>query len=126
MARTDILQLIWADMALTIGKYLHNQILPKSKDFTMNVTNMVILEAQVAKSGRGGTQLLQLETTFDTAARSMPIQLYNVSDDGTRESEPYGSCCVSFEDAASWRREWGRIERLVIGQIHTQDSRMGR
>lgn len=106
-------------MAFTIGKYLHNEVLPKEKGFSMNVSNLAILEGQVAKGGKGGTQLLQLEATIDTTTRSMPIQLYNILDDGSRASEPYGSCCVTFEDASSWRREWARLEHLVLGRIST-------
>lgn len=85
----------------------------------MSVNNMVILEGQVADPARGSKQLLQLEAALDATARTMPIQLYNVSDDGIRAAQPFGSCCVTFEDVASWREEWRRIQHLVLGQIRT-------
>lgn len=110
-------------MAFTVGDYLRNQVMPKQKNLVMNVRDMVILEGQVAKSGRsGGTQLLQLEATLDATTRTMPVKLYNASDDGVRSEEPYGSFCVVFEDASSWQREWARVEHLVTGQIRTLQS----
>lgn len=111
-------------MAFTVGDYLLRAARIKSKGLVMNVKNMVILEGQVAKSTKGGgLQLLQLEATLDAVALSMPIRLYNASEDGTRAAEPYGTCCVSFEDADAWRREWRGIEHLVLGQIEALEAR---
>ncbi|KAK7754177.1 Type I Iterative PKS [Diatrype stigma] len=113
---------IWADMAFTVGKYLRDQVGPKSPNSIMSVNDLVIAEGQVAKSrdGNGGTQLLQLEATLDRGTGSMAVQLYNASDDGgTRASEPYGTCWVSFaeDSGAAWLWEWGRVAHLVAGRI---------
>lgn len=111
-------------MAFTVGNYLLREARLQSKGLVMNVQNVVILEGQVAKSTKGGgVQLLQLEAALDAAGLSMPIRLYNASDDGTRAAEPYGSCCVTFEDPAAWRREWRGTEHLVLGQIESLEAR---
>lgn len=111
-------------MAFTVGDYLLRGARIKSKGLVMNVKNMVILEGQVAKSIEGGgLQLLQLEADLDTVALSMPMRLYNAFEDGTRAAEPYGTCCVSFEDPGAWRRDWRGIEHLVLGQIEALEAR---
>ncbi|WYZ36280.1 hypothetical protein EsH8_XII_000030 [Colletotrichum jinshuiense] len=108
---------IWADMAFTVGKYLHELAFPKDKDFHMNLLNMEILHAQVAGSSQDGPQLIQLEATLDIPTRHIHLFLYNVSRDGTREAEHYGSCEVQFQDPVSWDREWKRVEHLIVQRI---------
>ncbi|KAF1919864.1 polyketide synthase [Ampelomyces quisqualis] len=108
---------IWADMAFTVGRYLHGLGYPKEKDFHMNLHDMEILHAQVARSRKDGPQLIQLEATLDIPSRSVAIFLYNVAKDGTREAEYYGSCKVSFEDATTWSKNWKRLEHLVGQRI---------
>lgn len=88
-------------MAFTIGEYLCKETLGKGHDVALNVTNLVILEGQVARAAKGRTQLLQLEASLDVAVKSISIKLYNVSDNGVRAPEAYGSCCVTLEDANS-------------------------
>ncbi|KAF1360700.1 polyketide synthase [Lizonia empirigonia] len=112
---------IWADMAFTVGKYLHGLGYPKEKDFHMNIHDMEILHAQVARSRKDGPQLIQLEATLDINFRSVAIFLYNVSKDGTRDAEHYGSCKVQFEDAATWSKNWKRLEHLVRKRIQALD-----
>jgi asperthecin polyketide synthase len=109
-------------MAFTVGKYLHDQVKPKSKEFVMSVNNMIILEGQVANPSRGSKQLLQLEAQLDLTTRAMPVQLYNASDDGVRAAEPFGSCVVTFEDGAVWQEEWRRLQHLVVGQIRSLET----
>lgn len=88
----------------------------------MSTNNMLILEGQVANPARGSKQLLQLEATLDLTSREMPIQLYNVSVDGVRAAEHFGSCVVTFEDLEVWKEEWRRLQHLVIGQIRSLET----
>ncbi|KFA70942.1 hypothetical protein S40288_10229 [Stachybotrys chartarum IBT 40288] len=113
---------IWADMAFTVGRYLHNLAFPKEKDIHMNLANMEIFHAQVAGSPKDGPQLIQLEATLDLACRHIVIFLYNVSNDGCRSADHYGSCQIQFEDPATWKREWKRLTHLVTQRIQTLDG----
>ncbi|KAK8009838.1 beta-ketoacyl synthase domain-containing protein [Apiospora arundinis] len=115
-------QSIWADMAFTVGRYLHRQLKSVPKDLEMNIRDVVILEGQVADRKRE-RQIIQLEAMLDATTRTMPIQLYNVSDDGVRAAEAFGSLAVAFEDPEAWRREWARLEHLVAGQIESLEAR---
>ncbi|KAK8867287.1 type I iterative polyketide synthase [Apiospora arundinis] len=115
-------QSIWADMAFTVGRYLHRQLKSMPKDLEMNIRDVVILEGQVADRKRE-RQIIQLEAVLDATTRTMPIQLYNVSDDGVRAAEAFGSLAVAFEDPEAWRREWARLEHLVAGQIESLEAR---
>ncbi|KAJ5041447.1 polyketide synthase [Bipolaris maydis] len=113
---------IWADMAFTVGRYLHGLGYPKEKDFHMNVRDMEILYTQVARSRKDGPQLIQLEATLDIHARSVTIFLYNVSQDGIRDAKYYGSCKIQFEEAATWSKNWKRLEHLVRQRIQALDQ----
>ncbi|KAF2993492.1 putative PKS-like protein biosynthetic cluster [Curvularia kusanoi] len=113
---------IWADMAFTVGRYLHGLGYPRENDFHMNLHDMEILHAQVARSRKDGPQLIQLEATLDIHARSVTIFLYNVSQDGIRDAEYYGSCKIQFEDAATWSKNWKRLEHLVGQRIQALDQ----
>ncbi|KAK8109286.1 non-reducing polyketide synthase nscA [Apiospora sp. TS-2023a] len=115
-------QSIWADMAFTVGRYLGQQLKSLPKDLEMNVRDVVILEGQVANL-KLERQVIQLEAQLDATTRQMPIQLYNVLDDGSRAAEAFGSLAVSFEDPEDWRREWARLQHLVTGQIESLEAR---
>ncbi|TKW55861.1 Conidial yellow pigment biosynthesis polyketide synthase [Colletotrichum tanaceti] len=111
---------IWADMAFTVGRYLHELAFPGHKDVIyMNLLNMEILHAQVAGSPRDGPQLIQLEATLDMPTRHVHLYLYNVSRDGTWAAEHYGSCEIRFQDPAAWDREWKRVEHLVFQRVES-------
>ncbi|OHE95043.1 beta-ketoacyl synthase domain-containing protein [Colletotrichum orchidophilum] len=110
---------IWADMAFTVGKYLHELAFPQEKDFHMNLLNMEILHAQVAGSPQDGPQLIQLEATLDIPTRHIHLFLYNVSHNGTRAADPYGSCEIQFQNPVVWDREWKRVEHLVVQRIES-------
>ena len=109
-------------MAFTVGDYLHGLGYPKEKGFHMNLHDMEILYAQVARSRKDGPQLIQLQATLDKNSRSVAIFLYNVSKDGTRDAEHYRSCKVQFKDAGTWSKNWKRLEHLVRQRIQALDN----
>lgn len=108
---------IWADLALTVGEYLYKRMLPKTKQVCMNVTDMEVLHAQVARKGTNSAQLVQLEARLDLFAQAMTMHWYNISEDGIRSEDFSASATVRFEDPAVWQTEWGRVTHLVKGRI---------
>lgn len=106
-------------MALTVGEYLYKRLSPKTKEVKMNVSNMEVLHAQVAKQDTSSSQLLQIEASLDMDTQVMSIYWYNIDDDGARAEEAYASATVTFEDSAAWQTEWNRVAHLVEGRIES-------
>lgn len=105
-------------MAFTVGEYLYKLVSPKTKQVHMNLADVVVLHGQVAKKGKGATQLLMLEAELDLAARSMSLAWSNATDGGQKSSaEPFATGTIHFEDPAAWQREWSRVQHLVQGRI---------
>lgn len=113
-------------MAFTVGEYLYKLVSPKTKQVHMNLADVVVLHGQVAKKGKGATQLLLLEAELDLAARSMSLAWSNATDDGQKVSaEPFATGTVRFEDPAAWQREWSRVQHLVQGRIDALAAEAG-
>lgn len=106
-ADTASQQSIWADMAFTVGEYLYKRVSPVTKQVHMNLADMVVLHAQVAKKAKGATQLLLLEAELDLAAQHMSLSWSNATDDGQKATTggPFATGTIRFEDPAAWRRE---------------------
>ncbi|KAK1965638.1 beta-ketoacyl synthase domain-containing protein [Colletotrichum sublineola] len=107
------------------GHRMNNHVPPRAR-FSQgqglsheSAQHMEILHAQVANSPQDGPQLIQLEATLNIPARHVQLFLYNVSFDGTRAAEHYGSCEIQFEEPAVWDREWKRVEHLVVQRIES-------
>ncbi|OCL13959.1 putative polyketide synthase [Glonium stellatum] len=108
---------IWGDMSFTLGEYLYKRMVPRAKDVHMNITNLEVLHAQVAKKGTSGSQLLQVEANIDLSTQAMTLHWFNISDDGVPTAESFASATVHFENPDTWRTEWDRVAYLVKGRI---------
>lgn len=104
-------------MALTIGEYLYKRLVPEAKEVRMNVSNLDVLHAQVAKSDTCSAQLLEVHANIDLLTQATTIRWYNVSEDGVRAEEAYASAMVCYEDPSAWQTEWDRMTHLVHGRI---------
>ena len=105
-------------MALTVGDYLYQRLVPQATDVHMNLGDVEVLHAQVANKAKGSTQPLALEAQLDLATRSMSLAWFNVSaETGERGAESFASGVVRFEDAEAWRAEWDRVTHLVLGRV---------
>ncbi|KAL8637986.1 MAG: hypothetical protein Q9228_004818 [Teloschistes exilis] len=110
-------QSIWADVTLTLGEYLYKRMVPNTKEVHMNVTEMEVLQAQVAQKVTSSPQLLQMEAELDLDEQAMTVHWYNIMPDNSRAPEFFASTTVFFEDPATWQTEWERITHLVKGRI---------
>lgn len=116
---------IWTDMALSVGEYLYRQLDPQARDedLRMNVSDLEVLHAQVAKKSKKSTQPLALEANFDRAARCVSLAWFNVdAATGSRVVESFASAVVRYEDARAWRAEWDRLTHLVRGRIESLNA----
>lgn len=104
-------------MAYTAGEYLFKRMNPSCKKVDMNLANMEVLHATIAKTASSGPQLIALECNLDMSSRAMTLAWYHVAENGTRDELSFATANIFFEEAANWRAEWDRIAHLVSGRI---------
>ncbi|KAL4914719.1 hypothetical protein BDW62DRAFT_219898 [Aspergillus aurantiobrunneus] len=109
---------IWTDMALTVGEYLYNRLVPGSKVY-LNVGELEVLHATVANPAKNSTQPLYLDAYLDQSTQQMSLAWFNVNPaTGERASESYATGSVRFEsNVEKWNSEWDRMTHLVLGRI---------
>ncbi|KAJ5834965.1 hypothetical protein N7447_000991 [Penicillium robsamsonii] len=108
---------IWCDMAYTAGDYLFKRMNPACKKVDMNLANMEVLHATIAKKPSSGPQLIALECNLNMPSRAMTLAWYHFGESGTRDEVPFATADMFFEEAAEWRAEWDRVSHLVSGRI---------
>lgn len=109
---------IWTDMALTLGEYLYRRVVSESKELYMNVRNLEVLHAQVARKSKKSSQPLEIEARLDLENHHMSLKWFEVSTD-TGETRSFASAVVTYEDPLKWRSEWDRVGHLILGRIES-------
>ncbi|KAL6856714.1 polyketide synthase [Trichoderma novae-zelandiae] len=109
---------IWADLALTIGEYLHRRMVPEGDEPCMDIRDMEVLEGQVlhdqTSSDQTPEQFIQAEGVLDLPKGQTQISLYTARADGTRKTEkPFATATVCYEDVQTWQAEWQMASHLV-------------
>lgn len=116
----DILnsQSIHADIAFTVGGYLHNKLLQTGKQKTdMNIANLVVTKGLVANSNTTAPQLIRVSAaTADMHSGVIDLTWQNVDNNGTA-SEPFATANILFGDAGQWLSSWAPLAHLVQGRI---------
>ncbi|KAI0842123.1 polyketide synthase [Hypoxylon sp. FL0890] len=114
---------IWADMALTIGEYLYNRMVPNAHKPCMSVDDMEVLEASVViEKGQDNStpQLIQVEGAINLPERHTLIRWYSARADGSRSSDkPFATATVRYEDLQVWRAEWKAASHLVASRAES-------
>jgi monodictyphenone polyketide synthase len=111
------LQSIHADIAYTLGEYLHRKLSPKSKKPSINVANLEVTKGLVAQSHTKTPQLMRVTIATDDIASSVAdITWQNVDKDGNTH-DTFATATVFYGDATEWLSTWSPIEHLVQGRI---------
>jgi iterative type I PKS product template protein len=108
-------------MALTLGEYLYQKLVPRCKEVPMNVTNMTVTNAQIAQKDRSKSQVIQIEGEIDLATQATKIHWYTVAEGGVRSQEFFATATVLYEDPAAWQIEWRKTTHLLNDRIETLD-----
>ena len=106
---------IYADMALTLCDYAYKGASPGVAGVHMNVGNMEVIKPLVLNVGNGSEkQILQIEVQVNfTQARA--VVTYRSVTGGNLVD--HAQCDVTFEDSATWTKEWERRKFLVQGRV---------
>ncbi|KZF25341.1 beta-ketoacyl synthase domain-containing protein [Xylona heveae TC161] len=108
---------IWCDMAYTAGEYLFKRMSPACKQVHMNLADMEVLHAIVAKKVSSRSQLIALECNLNISSRTMTLAWSQLEGNGNSDQVPFATAKMYFEEAADWRNEWDRLTHLVTGRI---------
>jgi iterative type I PKS product template protein len=106
---------IYADMALTLCDYAYKGATLGSTGIHMNVSNMEVIKPLVLNVGNGSEkQILQIEAQVDFAHARAVVTYRSVTDGNLID---HAQCDVTFEDSASWMKEWERRKFLVQSRV---------
>ncbi|OAL39285.1 hypothetical protein AYO20_01603 [Fonsecaea nubica] len=104
---------VYADMALTIGDYVHRKLQPELENFALNCANMVVEKPLIFK---GGEQLLRVDCKADLTQGVCYLTFYSVGPKGQKLME-HAHCEVQYGDVERWSTDLARQKYLVQSQI---------
>jgi iterative type I PKS product template protein len=111
------LQSIHADIAYTLGEYLHRKLSPKSKKPSINVAHLEVTKGLVAQSHTKTPQLMRVTIATDDIASGVANLIWqNVDKDGNAH-DTFATANVFYGDSTEWLSSWSPIEHLVQGRI---------
>ncbi|KAJ5761815.1 Acyl transferase/acyl hydrolase/lysophospholipase [Penicillium nucicola] len=117
---------IHADIAYTLGGYLHQKLNPKAKkNINMNIANLMVSKGLVAQQNKKIPQLFRVTaTTANVASGVVDLTWQNVDNDG-HAHEPFATANIYYQQDAS---EWlsSRIEALEHLATQAKASRFSR
>jgi monodictyphenone polyketide synthase len=116
-------QSIHSDIAYTLGDYLYRKFYPRAQRPDMDITNMAVTSALIAKKGSTSTpQLIQVTArTIDIHSGIVDLTWQNVNDDGSI-SEPFATTNLVFGNADQWLASWSPMAHLVQHRIEMLES----
>ncbi|OQU98243.1 polyketide product template domain-containing protein isoform 1 [Cladophialophora immunda] len=104
---------VYADMAFTIGDYVHRKLQPEIEKFALNCANMVVAKPLIFK---GGEQLLRVDCKADLTQGICYLTFYSVGPKGQKLME-HAHCEVQYGDAERWSTDLARQKYLVQSQV---------
>ncbi|KIL93105.1 hypothetical protein FAVG1_03082 [Fusarium avenaceum] len=116
---------VYADMALTLGKYLLERYQPQKKDDMVVVSDMDITKALILR-GDGSKQPVQAHAEADWSSQSMAIKFMSFDNKGSLQQ--HSSCVVRFKDRThqqvlqSQTRDTKQKMQALRNQITTGES----
>jgi monodictyphenone polyketide synthase len=114
---------IHADIAFTLGEYLYRKFYPKTKRVDMNVTNLHVTSALIAKKHSMDTpQNIQVTaSTSNIKSGVLDLTWQNVGDDGSC-SEPFATANLEYGNAEDWLSNWSFVSHLVQHRIEALEQ----
>ncbi|KAL9126313.1 MAG: hypothetical protein Q9217_004613 [Psora testacea] len=107
---------LYADMAFTVAKHLHNQIYPDVDHVDLNVVSMKVEKPLIVADK--GPQVFQLAGTFHKANNHVNFEFYSINTEG-KKTVIHATCGVRYEDAKQWMTGWERNTYMVKSRIES-------
>ncbi|KAF2024556.1 polyketide synthase [Setomelanomma holmii] len=109
---------IHADIAYTLGDYLYRKFYPQATRIDMDMTELQVTQALIAKKHSMDTpQSIQVTaTTLDIRSGVLDLTWQNVQSDGSC-SEPFATAKIVYGQAEQWLSSWSPMAHLVQHRI---------
>ncbi|KUJ11670.1 putative polyketide synthase [Mollisia scopiformis] len=107
---------IHADIAYTLGGYIHRKFYPKSTEVTANIADLVVTKGLVAQSNNKMPQLIQVTATTGDIRSGVDLTWQNVDNDGNVQ-EPFATASILYGVATDWLSSWTPIAHLVHSRV---------
>lgn len=106
---------LYADMALTIADYLHQQVKPETTTSAMNVCRTEMEKPLIAGLG-SEPQLLRVRSITHIKTGKVEIHYYSVIATGEKKTN-HAKCIVEYVDAEKMLSNWQRSQYLIQPRI---------
>ncbi|KAL8995577.1 MAG: hypothetical protein Q9169_004719 [Polycauliona sp. 2 TL-2023] len=105
---------LYADMALTVAKYLYQQLKPGIDVPAMSIEKMEASKSLIA--GQSSDQLLRVHGEADIDAGQVKLQFYSTTSEGKKRTD-HAKCVVSYLDAQVAILNWKRYHYLIKPRV---------
>ncbi|KIW05310.1 uncharacterized protein PV09_03835 [Verruconis gallopava] len=117
---------IHADIAYTLGKYLHNKLKPNVKSVDIDVANLVVTKGLVAQKNTKAPQFIQITIEASDIGSGVAVLTWqNVRSDNTLD-EPFATANLYYSNATQWLKSWIPTTHLIQGRIEMLEDLAGR
>ncbi|KAI8934142.1 Non-reducing polyketide synthase PKS8-1 [Plenodomus lindquistii] len=113
---------IHADIAYTLGDYLYRKFYPQAGRVDMNMTNLEVTKALIAKKhSMDIPQSIQVTaTTLDIRSGVLDLTWQNVEPNGSC-SEPFATAHIRYGHAEQWLSSWSPMSHLIQHRMEELD-----
>jgi iterative type I PKS product template protein len=105
---------IYADIALTLGKYVLGKYRPDESNKMVDVSDMVVSKALILRA-EGAQQLLQAHADVDWKTKSALIKI--MSFDSKQKLQEHSRCVIRFVDGASLQKQLQKDSAAVKAKM---------
>ncbi|KFY50141.1 hypothetical protein V496_09555 [Pseudogymnoascus sp. VKM F-4515 (FW-2607)] len=114
---------IHADIAYTLGKYLHKKLLRDVKNVDIDIANLVVTKGLVAQKNTKIPQVIQISiTTTDIGSGVADITWQHVHSDGGVDDESFATANLYYGNTEYWLRSWIPTTHLIQGRIEALEA----
>ncbi|KAL8801213.1 MAG: hypothetical protein Q9182_004607 [Xanthomendoza sp. 2 TL-2023] len=105
---------LYADMALTVARYLYKQLKPGTEVPAMSIDKMEASKSLIA--GQSDDQRLRLHGEADMDAGRVKLQFYSTTSEGKTRTD-HAKCVVTYLDAQAALFNWKRYHYLIKPRV---------
>ncbi|KAK5993544.1 Non-reducing polyketide synthase PKS12 [Cladobotryum mycophilum] len=109
---------LYADMALTVGKYLYEEMYPGQPAPALNVCNMSVDKPFILDQKNDA--LFRISAT--ATKKGAQLHLYTISRKDPSQRTEHASCEVTFEEEGKWSTKWNRKSYLIKDRISALEA----
>ncbi|KIX00034.1 uncharacterized protein Z518_10961 [Rhinocladiella mackenziei CBS 650.93] len=116
---------VFADMAYTAGRYIHQKLHPGKSIPPMSIEDLNLTQA-LTLAESGANQIIRVSAV--ASAESGWTVAISFHSQNKKQLQTHGGCSVRFGDSAEWQESWNDTAYLVRGRIESirDSARIGK